>query len=104
MDDLRTPGFFIIALLGTIVTFGFFLVFFPTLFKRQINPVSSKYELVIYDVYGNKAILNGLRTTFRNKDVALSFGKFYKKKFPLYNFGIINELDGAEKLVIVKHL
>ena len=36
MDDLRTPGFMIIAILGTIVTFGLFLVYSPKIFKKQI--------------------------------------------------------------------
>ena len=104
MDDLRTPSFFIIAALGTIVTFGFFLVFFPTLFKKRMHSESTMYVLTVFDVYGNKTLLNGIRTNFRNKEVALSFAKFYKKKFPLYDFGLINESDGAEKLVIVKHI
>tara|TARA_B100000029_G_scaffold372372_1_gene366527 strand:- start:135 stop:449 length:315 start_codon:yes stop_codon:yes gene_type:complete len=104
MDDLKTPSFFIIALLGTIVTFGFFLVFLPRIFKKQINPESTKYVIIVFDVYGKKTMLNGIRTNFRNKDVALSFAKFYKKKFPLYDFRIINEFDGTERLVIVEHV
>ena len=103
-NDLKTPGFFIIALLGTIVTAGFFLAFFPTLFKKRIRSPSVMYSLVASDVYGNKTTIPGIRTTFQNKDVALSFAKFYKKKFPLYDFRIINEFDGTERLVIVEHV
>ena len=104
VNDLRTPGFYIIAIFGTIVTAGFFLVFFPTLFKKRIHSKSVIYSLVVSDVYGNKTILPGIRTTFQNKDVALSFAKFYKKQFPLYNFGIIHEINGIEKLLIAKHI
>ena len=104
MDDLRTPGFMIIAILGTIVTFGLFLVYSPKIFKKQITPESSTYVLIVFDVYGKKTMLNGIRTTCRNKEVALSFAKFYKMKFPLYNFSITNESDGSEKLVIVKKI
>ena len=104
VNDLKTPGFFIIAVLGTIVTVGFFLAFFPTLFKKTIHSKSILYSLVISDVYGNKTILPGIRTTFQNKDVALSFAKFYKKQFPLYNFDIIHEVNGIEKLMITKHI
>jgi len=103
-NNLKTPGFFIIAILGTIVTAGFFLVFFPTIFKKRINSKSVMYKLVTFDVYGNKTILNGLRTSFQNKEVALSFAKFYKKEFPLYDFGIIHEINGIEKLIITKHI
>ena len=104
VDDLKTPGFFIIAILGTIVTAGFFLAFFPTLFKKRIHSKSMLYSLVVSDVYGNNATLPGIRTSFKNKDVALSFAKFYKKQFPLYNFGIIYEINGIEKLLITKHI
>ena len=104
MNDLKTPGFLIIAILGTIVTAGFFLAFSPTLFKKRIYSKSMAYTLVVFDVYGNKTTLNGLRTNFQNKEVALSFAKFYKKQFPLNNFGIIHEINGIEKLMIVKHI
>jgi len=104
VNDLRTPSFYIIAILGTIVTAGFFLAFFPTLFKKRINSKSVVYTLVVFDVYGNKTALNGLRTSFQNKEVALSFAKFYKNKFPLYDFGIIHEINGIEKLMITKHI
>ena len=103
-NDLRTPGFFIIAILGTIVTAGFFIVFIPTLFKKRIDSKSMIYTLVVFDVYGNKTNLNDLRTNFHNKEVALSFAKFYKKEFPLYDFGIIHEINGIEKLMITKHI
>jgi len=104
VNDLRNPSFFIIAILGTIVTAGFFLVFLPTLFKKRLDSKSVMYALVIFDVYGNKTSLNDLRTSFQNKEVALSFAKFYKKQFPLYDFGIIHEINGIEKLMIAKHI
>ncbi len=104
VEDLKTPGFFIIAILGTIVTAGFFLAFFPTLFKKRIHSKSMLYSLIVSDVYGNKATLPGIRTSFKNKAEALSFAKFYIKQFPLYNFGIIHEVNGIEKLIITKHI
>jgi len=104
VNKLRTPSFYIIAILGTIVTAGFFLAFFPTLFKKRIDAKSVMYMLVVFDVYGHKTSLNGLRTSFQNKEVALSFAKFYKKQFPLYDFGIVHEINGIEKLMIAKHI
>lgn len=104
VKDLKTPGFFIIVILGTIVTAGFFLAFFPTLFKKRIHSKYAMYTLVVFDVYGNKTSLSGIRTSFQNKDVAFSFAKFYKKQFPLYDFGLIHETNGIEKLMIAKHI
>ena len=104
VKDLRTLGFYIIAIFGTIVTAGFFLVFFPTIFKKRINSKSVMYTLIVFDVYGNKTRLSGIRTSFKNKEVAFSFAKFYKKQFPLYDFGIIHEINGIEKLMIAKHI
>jgi hypothetical protein len=103
-NNLKTPGFFIIAILGTIVTVGFFIVFIPTLFKKRIDSKSMMYALVVFDVYGNKTNLGGLRTSFQNKEVALSFAKFYKKQFSLYDFDVVDEINGIEKLMIVKHI
>jgi len=104
MNDLKTPSFLIISVLGTIVTVGLFLAFFPTLFKKRFTSKSIMYTLVIFDVYGNQTTLNGIRTSFQNKEVALSFAKFYKNEFPLNDFGIIHEINGIEKLMIVKHI
>ena len=100
----KTPSYFIIAILGTIVVGGFFLTFFPALFKKRIMSKSHSYRMVVFDVYGNTTKLHGLRTNFQNKEVALSFAKFYKKQFPLNDFGIIHEVNGVEKLIIVKHI
>ena len=104
VNDLRTPGFFIIVILGTIVTAVFFLAFSPTLFKKRIYSKSVMYTLVVFDVYGNKTNLDDLRTSFQNKEVALSFAKFYKKQFSLYDFGVVHEINGIEKLMIAKHI
>ena len=97
--DLRTPSFFIIAALGTIVTAGFFLAFSPALFRRQLDYKPKKYALIVFDVYGNKTTLTGIRTNFRNKQVAYSFAKFYKKEFPLHTFQIVNDLKNDKQLI-----
>ena len=45
--------------------------------------------------------LSGIRTNFKNRDVALSFSKFYKKEFPLYTFDVMSGND-AKKQIILK--
>ena len=101
MKDLKTPGFSIIVLLGSIMTLGFFVVFFALLVKKGIKIESKIFTIVIFDVYGNRANLNGIRTNFKNRDVALSFSKFYKQEFPLYTFDVLSGND-AKKQIILK--
>ena len=59
--------------------------------------------MLVFDVYGNRTELNGIRTNFKNQDVAWSFAKFYKNEFPLYTFDIISRTD-AERQILVKSL
>ena len=101
VNDLRTLGFSIIVLLGSIMTLGFFVVFFALLVKKGIRIKSKIFTIVIFDVYGNRAHLNGIRTNFKNRDVALSFSKFYKQEFPLYTFDVMSAND-AKKQIILK--
>ena len=101
MKDLKTPGFSIIVLLGSIMTLGFFVVFFALLVKKGIKIESKIFTIVIFDVYGNRANLNGIRTNFKNRDVALSFSKFYKQEFPLNTFDVMSGND-AKKQIILK--
>jgi hypothetical protein len=102
MKDLNTFGFSTITLLGSIMTVGFFIVFFILLVKKRIMIESKTPTLVIFDVYGTRAQLNGIRTNFKNHDVALSFSKFYKKEFPLYTFDVMST-NYAQKQIILKY-
>ena len=99
MKDLKTPGFSIIVLLGSIMTLGFFVVFFALLVKKGIKIESKIFTIVIFDVYGNRAHLNGIRTNFKNRDVALSFSKFYKQEFPLYTFDVMSGNDAKKQII-----
>ena len=100
VNDLRTLGFSIIVLLGSIMTLGFFVVFFALLVKKGIRIKSKIFTIVIFDVYGNRAHLNGIRTNFKNRDVALSFSKFYKQEFPLYTFDVISGNDTKKQIIL----
>jgi len=100
VNDLRTLGFSIIVLLGSIMTLGFFVVFFALLVKKGIRIKSKTFTIVIFDVYGNRAHLNGIRTNFKNRDVALSFSKFYKQEFPLYTFDVISGNDTKKQIIL----
>jgi hypothetical protein len=100
MKDLKYPGFSIIILLGSIMTVGFFVVFFALLVKKRIKIESKTFNIVVFDVYGNKTQLNGIRTNFKNYDVALSFSKFYKKEFILYTFYIMSGTDTKNEIIL----
>ena len=100
MKDLNNPRFSIIILLGSIMTIGFFIVFFALLVKKRINIESEIFIIVIFDVYGNRAKINGIRTIFKNHDVALSFSKFYKKEFPLYTFDVLSGNDVKKQIIL----
>jgi hypothetical protein len=46
----------------------------------------------------------GVRTEFKNHDVAWSFMKKYKDDYPLSNFGLVSELKEDKKKVIFRYL
>ena len=48
--------------------------------------------------------IDGLRTEFKNHDVAWSFMKFYKKLYPLYNFALVSEEMKQDKKIIFKYI
>lgn len=49
------------------------------------------YKVVIFDVYGHVSVIDGLRVDFRNYDVAWSYMKQYKERYPLYNFALVSD-------------
>ena len=84
------------------MTAGFFIIFFALLVKKRIKIKSKIFTIIVFDVYGNRTQLNGIRTNFKNYDVALSFSKFYKKEFSLYTFDVMSGND-TEKQIILKY-
>lgn len=49
------------------------------------------YRVVVFDVYGQVSAIDGLRTDFRNHDVAWSYMKQYKERYPLHNFALVSD-------------
>lgn len=62
------------------------------------------YSLICFDVFGKEVIIDGLRTEFKTNDVAWSFIKEYKKRYPLYNFALVTETLNSEKKTIIGYL
>jgi len=63
-----------------------------------------KYMVVSYDVFGKETVIDGLRTEFRTHDVAWSFMKQYKSRYPLYNFALVSDLSNSNRKTIFRYL
>jgi len=48
--------------------------------------------------------INGLRTEFKNHDVAWSYMKFYKKSYPLHSFAMVTKQKDSLKKIIFKYI
>jgi hypothetical protein len=63
-----------------------------------------KYTVVIFDVFGNQTEIEGLRTEFRNHDVAWSFMKQYKTSHPMHNFAMVADMPNSSKKTIFRYI
>jgi hypothetical protein len=83
--------FFKIA--GEYVILGAVCVFALTwLLKAKPHNLPKGYSIVIFDVFGEKSHIEGIRTEFKTFDVAWSFMKQYKKSYRLYNFALVSDI------------
>ena len=89
---------------GVIILGLVFLFAFAWLIKARPHNVPKKYFITSFDVYGMETHIDGLRTEFKNHDVAWSFMKFYKKSYPLYNFALVSEEMKQDKKIIFKYI
>ena len=88
-------GFIIVA------AFTFAVAWF---LKARPHNRPKKYSVVIFDVDGKETILPGLRTEFRNHDVAWSFMKQYKEAYPLNNFALVSDVKKNRKKVMFRYI
>ena len=89
---------------GVIVLGLVFLFAFAWLIKARPHNVPKKYFITSFDIYGMEIHTDGLRTEFKNHDVALSFLKLYKKSYPLYNFALVTQDKKQDKKIIFKYI
>jgi len=91
--------------IGTIFVIVTALLFAVTwLIQARPNKHTKNYHLICFDVFGEKSIIDGLRTEFKRNDVAWSFMKEYKKKFSLYNFALVTNDSNSEKDTIIRYI
>ena len=96
-------SFFKIA--GETVILGLvFLFAFIWLLKARPRKIPKKYLVTVFDIFGNESQIDGLRTEFKNHDVAWSFMKFYKKSYPFYNFALLAKQKNSAKKIIFKYI
>ena len=88
-------GFIIVA------SFTFAVAWF---LKARPHNRPKKYLVVIFDVDGKETVLPGLRTEFRNHDVAWSFMKQYKGVYPLNNFALVSDVKKDLKKVMFRYI
>jgi len=81
--------------------FAFALIW---LVKARPHNRPKQYSVVIFDVFGKKSQIDGIRTEFKTHDVAWSFMKQYKKEYPLYNFALVSEQPNSDKPTIFRYI
>ena len=84
-----------------VVACGFALAWF---FKARPHNRPKHYSVVSFDIDGREMIMPGLRTEFRNHDVAWSFMKQYKEAYPLNNFALVSDLKKDQKKVMFRYI
>ena len=92
-------------LAGEYVVLGSVFIFaLAWLIKAKPHNRPKQYSVVVFDVYGEKSQIEGVRTEFKTHDVAWSFMKQYKKSYPLYNFALVSDIPKSNKPTIFKYI
>jgi hypothetical protein len=90
---------------GEYVILGAVCIFALTwILKAKPHNRSKGYSIVIFNIFGKKSRIEGIRTEFKTLDVAWSFMKQYKKSYRLYNFALISDFSESDKPTIVKYV
>ncbi len=101
------PGVFLtfFKMAGEYVILGSVFVFaLIWLLKARPHNRPKQYSVVVFDVFGKKSQIEGIRTEFKTHDVAWSFMKQYKKEYPLHNFALVSEHPNSDKPTIFKYI
>ncbi len=101
------PGVFVtfFKLAGEYVILGTVFVFaLAWLLKARPHNRPKQYSIVVFDVFGKKIKIDGIRTQFKTHDVAWSFMKQYKKEYPLHNFALVSDLPKLDKPIIFRYI
>jgi len=90
---------------GEVVIIGSVCIFaLAWLLKARPHNRPKNYDVVVFDVFGRKSQIDGIRTEFKTHDVAWSFMKEYKKAYPLFNFALVSKQVKQEKPTIFRYI
>ena len=87
------------VILGAVFAFAF-----AWLLKSKPHNKPKKYSIMVFDVYGEKSHIEGVRTEFKVHDVAWSYMKQYKLSYPLYNFALVTDNPKSDKKTIFRYI
>ena len=96
-------GFFreVGGVLMLVIVFAFAFTWF---LRARPRNRPKKYSVVIFDVFGQQVDIEGLRTDFKNHDVAWSFMKMYKNDYPTHNFAMVADNVNSTKKTIFRYI
>ena len=84
------------------------LIFFGIASYASVMPTKKGLKNLIdktgFDIDGKETVLPGLRTEFRNHDVAWSFMKQHKEAYPLNNFALVSDVKKDRKKVMFRYI
>ena len=90
---------------GGIIILGMVFLFALTwLLKARPHKIPKQFQVIIFDIFGKESQIDGLRTKFKNHDVAWSFMKLYKKSYPFHNFAMVTKQKHHTKKIIHKYI
>ena len=74
-----------------VIVAAFFLLVSAYMMMRQYRRLPKSYDIVVYDVYGRKTAIDGLRQTFATYDAAESYARWYREIYGAqqYKFRVI---------------
>ena len=84
-----------------VAAFAFALAWF---YRARPHNKPKHYSVVSFDIDGRETVLPGLRTEFRNHDVAWSFMKQYKGSYPLNNFALVSDVKNDRRKVMFRYI
>ena len=90
---------------GGIIILGMVFLFALTwLLKARPHKIPKQYQVIVFDIFEKESQIDGLRTEFKNHDVAWSFMKSYKKSYPLHSFAMVTNQKNSPKKIIFKYI
>jgi hypothetical protein len=89
---------------GVLILVLVFTFAFTWFLRARPHSRPKKYSIMIFDVFGKEMQIDGLRTEFRNHDVAWSFMRQYKKDYPINNFAMVSDSPQSDKKTIFRYI